>query len=160
MKYLLSIILVILFSQICCAQENYKFDSLAKVNGCGYVSLQKISKDLKYELIVYLKIDSLPINQELDIKKYSKFVKVYMNKYGKENKYINGICDDLIFNDPDAKEPIKYELFDGIILVKNRTSKYKIFATLKNIILKNKSNETLFLSSEIFDSLFVGWVGG
>ena len=84
-----------------------------------------------------------------------------MNKYGIGNKHISDICDYLIYIDPEAKEPVKYQMLEGVIIINNWTSKqFTISATLKNVVLKNKANETIQLSSEFFDTLHVGWRGG
>jgi len=81
MKTILTIAAIFLFCDVALSQISYKFDSTATVNGCSNIYLQKISKDLQYELMVEInQIDSLPKFKAFDLSKYSKFVTVYINK--------------------------------------------------------------------------------
>lgn len=160
MKTILTISAIFLFCDVALSQISYKFDSTATVNDCSNIYLQKISKDLQYELIVEInQIDSLPKFKAFDLSKYSKFVIVYINKYPFNNKYITGICDDLR---PLTKstEPDKYISKQGIMLISKWDGKFNISVILSNIALKDQSNREIKLPSEIFDQVIVGWKGG
>src|SRR5258706_9393002 len=87
--------------------NSYKFDSNSIVNGCADVYLQKISKSLQYELLIDLTFDSIPKFKEIDISKYLRFIKIELNKYSKDNTYIDPICNDVRKFPNGWKQPTK-----------------------------------------------------
>ena len=158
---MLLIITSFFFSDTLYAQEIYHFDKTAIVNGCSNVTLQKIAADNQYEVVIELTIDSIPKFTELDISKYSKFINIWLNKYKKGNRYINGICNDAIRYDPDAKKPDTYLAVHGTFTItKWKEKELIISAELKNVVLENDTKQTIKLPAESFDQLTVGWMGG
>ena len=153
-------LLFLLFTTSCArAQLIYSFDSSAQVNGCANIFLQKISKDLKYELEAQIIIDSLPKLQEFDITKYSKFVTVYLNIYPKGNKYIHGICDDVFLE--LSKTPIKYNAVSCSMTITKWDKKEQIISiVIKNAVVKSSVTGEIAIPLEYFSNLRVGWIGG
>ncbi len=160
MKNVLILTVVFLLRNAAYSQKLYKFDSTASVNGCSNIYLQKISKDLQYELMVKInQIDSIPKFRNFDLSKYSKFITIYLSRYPIGNQYIMGICDDLV--DPNRVEKTdKYIAQKGTILISKWNGRTYISVILTNIVLKNRSNKKIKLPSEIFDQMAVGVNGG
>jgi hypothetical protein len=139
----------------------HKFDSSATVNGCADVYLQKISRDLQFELLVELEFDSIPKFKEIDISKYSRFVHIYFNKYARGNKYVDPICNDAPYFPKEWKPPTKYSAVAGILTITYWSGKEFIVSVVtKNLVLQNKSNDTINIPFESFDKLRVHWIGG
>ena len=139
----------------------YKFDNNSTVNGCTNVYLQKISKDLQYELLIELEFDSIPKFKEIDINKYARFIKIYLNKYPKDNKYVDPICNDMIFLDKNAKPPVKYLAISGNLTITYFSDKEFIVSALtKKLQFQNKSKDKINIPFEFFEKLKVGWKGG
>jgi hypothetical protein len=142
-------------------QSFYKFDNTSFVSGCADVYLQKISRDLQYELMIELEFDSIPKFTELDVAKYSKFVKIYLNKYGKDNKYIDPICNDMPSFPKDWKQPTKFFATAGSLTITYWSGKESIVSALtKNLILEDSTKKIIILPSETFKELKVHWRGG
>lgn len=161
MKYL--IVIFILLTNISCHSQTstYKFDNASTVNGCTNVYLQKISKDLQYELLIEIQFDSIPKFKEVDIIQYGQFIKVYLNKYPKKNEYVNEICNDIVYIDKKAKLPVKYLAIRGSLTINFMSDKgFVISALAKNLLLQSKSKDKINIPFEFFDKLQVGWKGG
>ena len=141
--------------------QTYKFDTLAAINGCADVLLQKISKDRKYELLVELKVDSLPRQKEIEISRYSKYITITLNQYPKDNKYIDEICNDVIIMNQRPKKPIDFKAISGnLTITRYSDNDFIISAIIKNVIVKNNKGETIVLPFEKFTDLRVHWIGG
>ena len=142
-------------------QNIYKFDSSSIVRGCANVYLQKVSSDLQYELMIELQFDSIPKFNEIDIVRYSKFVKIYLNKYPKDNKYVDAICNDAPRFPKDWKLPTKYFAIAGSLTITHWAEKEFIVSALtKNLVLQDSTKEIISLPSETFKELTVHWIGG
>ena len=141
----------------------YQFDSLAIVNGCGNVYLQKISKDYRYELIIELKFDSLPKHKQFNIFDFSSCVTITLNQYSKDNSLINGICNDAPVYIKDQKKPTKFIAFDGLITITNieeKHSPFKVSITTTDLIFQDAHKQTFLLPKEEFKNILVGWYAG
>ena len=160
MKYF--ILTIIAFTSLSCySQTTYTFDKNAGTYCCTNVYFQKISKDLRYELMIEVKLDSIPKLQEIDITKYPKFITIYINKYEINNPNIYEICDDAPYYYKDAKPPTTFKAISGKFIISSISTKdHIISANIKNVILVDKSNNKIKLPSENFVNLFYGWMGG
>ena len=139
----------------------YSFDSISIVSGCANVYLQKVSRDLQYELFIELEFDSLPKFTEIDIAKNSKFVKICLNKYTKDNKYIDPICNDAPRFPKDWKQPTKYFATSGSLTITYWSDKEFIVSALtKNLVLQDSTGEIINIPNEIFKELRVHTYGG
>jgi hypothetical protein len=137
----------------------YKFDSNAAVNGCSNVLLQKISKDLQYELMISLAFDSIPKFKEIDISKYSQFISIYLNKYPPGNNYVHGVCDDVIYG--TSKPPVVYSAISGSLTISFWSETEAVVSvSTKDLVLKNKSGDEINIPFEFFSKLHVHWIGG
>ncbi len=142
-------------------QVIYKFDSTSIVIGCADIYLQKISKDLQYELFIELTIDSIPKFTEIDVTKYSGFIKIHLNKYATDNKYVDPICNDVPSFPKDWKEPTKYFVTAGSLTITYWSDKdFIVSALTKNLVLQDSSKEIIHLPSETFTKLRVHTYGG
>ena len=142
-------------------QTLYKFDSSSFVSGCADVYLQKVSRDLQYELMIELEFDSIPKFTEIDVAKYSKFIKIYLNKYTKDNKYIDPICNDAPRFPKDWKQPTKYLAIAGSLTITSWSDKEFIISALtKNLVLQDSSKEIINIPIENFEKLRVHTYGG
>lgn len=164
MKKLLTIFVFLVSSKSLYSQAKYKFDVNTNVYGCAYVSLQKISKNQQYELYIEINhIDSLPVFKEFDLAKFSKYVKIYLNKYPKQNKHIDYICNDVIAIMIGEKiyKPDKFIAKQGTLFISQWNGKdFIISFSLKNAFLKDKLGKQIQLPFEQFSNLQVGWLGG
>lgn len=139
----------------------YKFDTSSFASGCANVYLQKVSRDLQYELMIELEFDSIPKLTEIDIVKYSKFIKIYLNKYDIKNKYIDPICNDAPRFPKDWKQPAKYFAIAGSLTITYWSDKESTVSALtKNLVLQDSTKEIINLPSETFKELRVHWLGG
>ena len=141
--------------------QTFKFDTLADVSGCADVLLQKKSKDRKFELLVELKVDSLPKQKEIEILEYRKYITITLNQYPKDNKYIDEICNDVIVINQRPKTPIAFKAIGGsLTITRYSESDFIISAIIKNVMVKNSKGETIALQFEKFTDLRVHWMGG
>ena len=164
MRKLLIILVFLISSKSLYSQAKYKFDINANVYGCANILLQKISKNQQYELYIEINhIDSLPVFKEFDLANFSKYVKIYLNKYPKQNKHIDYICNDVIaiMIGEKAYKPDKFFAKQGTLFLSQwNGKKFVISFSLKNVSLKDKSGKEILLPFEQFDNLQVGWLGG
>ena len=162
MRLILIIFILLISCGTAFSQLRYKFDIAADVSGCSSVSLQKISKNRHYELIIEINhIDSLPISKEFDLTKYPNYVTVYLNKYPKGNKYVRQICDDVLIVNKKVYNPDKFIANKGKLLISQWNGKdFIISLSLKNAILKDKLGKQMQLPFEQFSQLTVRWIGG
>ena len=139
----------------------YRFDSNAIVNGCTNVYLQKISSDLQNELFIDLDFDRIPKYKELDITKYSKFIHISFNKYIKNNKYVDPVCNDAPRYPKDWQKPIKYIAIAGSLKIIYWSDNTDIVsATTTNLIVQDSSGHKIIIPYEMFEKLRVHWKGG
>ena len=164
MRKLLTIVVFLISCKSLYSQAKYKFDSNANVYGCANLLLQKISQNQQYELYIAINhIDSLPISEEFDLAIYSKYVKVYLNKYREQNKHIDQICSDvrIIIIGEKVHKPDKFIAKQGTLFISQWDGKSFIISfSLKNVILKDKLGKQIKLPFEQFSNMQVGWLGG
>jgi hypothetical protein len=141
--------------------KTYQFDTTATVSGCADVLLQKISKDLKYELLVELKLDGIQKRKEIEISEYLNYVTITFKEYPSDNEDISKICDDVVYREKMPKTPIDYYATSGNLIITRYPDKDNIIsAVLKNMTVKNKKGEVVNLPFEKFTDLGVHWLGG
>ncbi|WP_299291002.1 hypothetical protein [uncultured Mucilaginibacter sp.] len=162
MRIILTIFIFLISSGTVFSQLIYEFDIAADVSGCSNVSLQKISKNRQYELIIEINhIDSLPISKEFDLAKYSNYVSIYLNKYPKGNKYIRQICDDVLIIYKRVYKPDRFIAKEGKIIISQWNGKDSVISlSINNASLKDKLGKQLKLPFEQFSQITVGWEGG
>lgn len=162
MRTILIFFIFLISSGTVFSQLIYKFDIVADVYGCSNISLQKISKNRQYELIININhIDSLPLSKEFDLAKYSNYVTVYLNKYPKGNKYVREICSDILIINKKVYKPDKFVAKSGKLFISQWNGKdFIVSLSLKNTNLKDKLGKQIQLPFEQFSQLTVGWIGG
>jgi len=139
------------------AQKTYSFDKRVRVIACGHILLQKTSNNLRYELLIELKTDSLPLSTEFDMEKYADAVNIHLNVYPWHNRYVHALCNDVVLR--QAKKPTVYTGIKGYITI-NFWDKEKaiISLTLKTVLTVNGSGQKITLPEEHFDKIPIGWV--
>ena len=161
MKILFLVLTFLLFEVSAFPQAVYHFDTTAKIIGCGRAAFQKISNDWRYELTVEVLIDSVPKYRDLNVIKYSKFLKLFFIKYPNENNYVRQICTDVIYLDKHPKKPDIYQATQGTIEISKLDEKtFYITVNLKDVVFKNSSNQEINLPLEVFENILIGWKAG
>jgi hypothetical protein len=142
-------------------EKIYRFDSSSFVSGCADVYFQKVSKDLQYELKIALDFDRIPKLKEIDINKYSKFIKIELSIYDKENKYVDPICNDAPRFPKDWKAPRKYLAISGTLTITYWSDKDHIVSAItRTLVLQSPTNDKISLPGETFNKLRVHTYGG
>jgi hypothetical protein len=137
----------------------YQFDMNARVSGCANVLLQKVSRDLQNELLINLEFDNLPKSQWIDISKYSKSIYIHFNKYHKDNKYVEAICNDYL---PQSPKPlVKYVAVAGSLNIIYWSEKESVVCVMtRDLVVQDSSKNEMHLPFEFFNQLRVHWLGG
>lgn len=156
MRLLLTFYLLLLFTTSLKAQKTYSFGKRVRIIACKYILLQKTSNNLRNELLIELKPDSLPLSTEFDIEKYADAVNIHLNEYPLHNRYVHPLCSDVILG--QAKKPVTYTGIKGYFTINFWDKEKEIISlTLTNVLTVNGSGGKIILPVEHLDKIPIGW---
>ncbi|SIT33780.1 hypothetical protein SAMN05421788_113118 [Filimonas lacunae] len=146
------------------AGKCYQFDTNSFVDGCAKEVLQKKSLDKQYELVVECRFDDMPLLKYVQWDSTTKGIEAYLRKYPANNDYISRICSDTdpLWEDREIK-PVVFTAVSGRLMV-TKTVKIdgvgSISVVVRDLIVKDSSNNILFLPEEEFNDVKIGWWAG